>query len=65
MNKTFIFAATAFLVATLFTGCKKNTVESTDGTNTDDPELTIQEQAKELEELRALAEMDRREMENQ
>lgn len=65
MNKSFILAATALFVATSLAGCKKNTVESADGTNTDDPEVIIEDQAKELEELRALAEMDRREMENQ
>lgn len=65
MNKSFIIAATAVLVATSLTGCKKNTAETADGANTNDPQLTIEDQAKELEELRALAEMDRREMENQ
>lgn len=65
MNKTFILAATALLVATSLAGCKKNTADGADGSASDDPEMTIQDQAKELEELRALAEMDRREMENQ
>lgn len=65
MNKPFILVATALLLAASLAGCKKDSATSTDAVNTDDPKLIIEDQAKELEELRALAEMDRREMENQ
>lgn len=67
MKKILILPLTFLLLSGAFTACKKDGTSvfgSADG-NSDDPEAVIEDQARELEELRALAEMDRREMENQ
>lgn len=70
MNKLLILPLSALLMAGVATSCKKDkpVVENPkDGEEVElrTPEEKIKDQEKELEELRALADMDRREMENQ
>lgn len=64
MKKILLLPLSMLLIAGAMTGCKKDVITDS-AAPTEDPETTIQDQQKELEELRALAEMDRREMENQ
>lgn len=67
MKKLLVLPITMMLLATGFNSCKKDAPEVKDPKtgNVIDAEQKIKDQEKELEELRALAEMDRREMENQ
>lgn len=65
MKTLLLLPISLLLVTTAMTGCKNNTIGDDRNNGSDDAAMTIEEQQKELEELRALAEMDRREMENQ
>lgn len=66
MKKLLILPLSLMLLSGAFTSCKKDApITDQSGKEIVDPEQKIKDQEKELEELRALAEMDRREMENQ
>lgn len=66
MKKILILPLAMMLIGGVFSSCKKEApISDADGQEVADPQQKIKDQEKELEELRALAEMDRREMENQ